>query len=182
MTAFSNPASDSKAAGAAYTAALLELLGDREPLAIWRELPDAIDRLTEGMTPEEAATPEREGKWCVAQVVGHLVDSEVVYAYRIRRIVAEDSPVILGYDQDRWASRLGYRDEPLAALREELRILRRRNLRFIERLDDNELDRYGVHNERGNESVRHLVRLLAAHDLVHRNQIQRIRKAIGQPA
>jgi uncharacterized damage-inducible protein DinB len=182
MSVFTNPSSDSKAAGAAYTAALLDLLGDQDPMKIWRETPDAVDSLTEGLSPREAATPEREGKWCIAQVVSHLVDSEIVYAYRMRRIVAEETPVIAGYDQDRWASRLGYADESLDDLRTELRTLRRRNLRFVERLDEEELDRYGRHDERGNESIRHLVRMLAAHDLLHRNQLQRIRDAISRPA
>jgi uncharacterized damage-inducible protein DinB len=179
MSLFTNPASDSKAAGAAYTAALIEALGSRDPLVVWRELAPAVDALTADVSDTDARRPEREGKWSIVQVVSHLVDSETVYGYRMRRIVAEDTPPILGYDQDAWANRLGYEREPLDDLRRELAVARARNLRFVERLTPAELQRYGVHNERGNESVAHIVKLLAAHDLVHRAQLARIRRAIG---
>jgi uncharacterized damage-inducible protein DinB len=179
VSVFTNPASDSKAAGAAYASALIQLLGDREPLAVWRELADAVDTLTHDVSPTDARRPEREGKWSIVQVVSHLVDSETVYGYRVRKIVAEPTPQILGYDQDAWGSRLGYEQESLDDLRRELRVLRGRNLRFIERLSAEEKERFGEHNERGPESVNHLVRLLAGHDLVHRAQLARIRRAIG---
>lgn len=179
---FANPAGDAKAAAAGYTAALLDLLGARDPVAVWRELPDEIDRLTSDLTDDEARRPERDGKWCVQQVVSHLVDTETVYGYRVRRIVAEDTPPILGYDQDRWAQRLHYTEESLGQLRTELRVLRTRNLRFIERLSAAERERVGMHDERGPESVWHIVKLLAGHDFVHRNQLARIRRAIGRPA
>ncbi|MGQ0649992.1 MAG: DinB family protein [Gemmatimonadaceae bacterium] len=182
MTRFSNPAGTAQDAGAAYTAALLELLDERDPLGVWAELPDAVDRLTQEVSAADAVRPEAPGKWSIAQVVSHLVDSEVVHSYRVRLIVAEDSPPILGYDQDRWARNLHYQAESLPDLRAELRVLRMRNLRLVRRLSPVERDRAGLHNERGPESVWHIVRLLAAHDLVHRNQLVRIRRALGLEA
>jgi uncharacterized damage-inducible protein DinB len=176
---FTNSAAGAKAAGAEYTAALLDQLGERDPLAVWAELADAVDRLTANVSPADAVRPEADGKWSIVQVVSHLVDSEIVYAYRIRKIVAEDSPQILGYDQDRWAARLHYHQEALPDLCAELRVLRARNLRFIRRLSSEEQARTGLHNERGPESVWHIVKLLAAHDMVHRNQIARIKRALG---
>ena len=62
---------------------------------------------------------------------------------------------------------------------EQLRVLRSVNVRMLRSLDDARLDRVGHHTERGPESVRHILRLVAAHDLVHRRQIQRIKQAIG---
>jgi hypothetical protein len=58
-------------------------------------------------------------------------------------------------------------------------VLRGRNLRFVSRLSPAERERVGLHSERGPESVWHLVTLLAAHDLLHRRQIRRIRHALG---
>ena len=179
MSEFSNPASSSKSAGAAYTHALLERLGQRDPLPVWRELADAVDSLTRDVSATDARRPEAPGKWSMVQVVAHLVDSEIVYAYRVRLIVAEDRPEILGYDQDAFATQLGYLDEPLSDLRTELRVLRRRNLRFVERLTAQQLTRVGMHNERGPESVSHVINMLAAHDLVHRAQLERIRRTLG---
>jgi uncharacterized damage-inducible protein DinB len=181
-SALSNPAGTTGTAAASYVAALLDVLGDRAPLEVWAEHADAIDALTRDVSPADAVRPEREGKWSIAQLVSHLVDTEIVYGYRVRMIVAQDSPDIQGYDQDAWARRLRYEDEDLAVLRTELRVLRERNLRLVKRLTADELERCGQHAERGLESVAHIVRLLAAHDLVHRRQLSRIRKAIGLPA
>lgn len=176
---FTNSAAGAIAAGPAYTAALLDQLGDRDPLIVWAELPDAVERLVASVSPTDAVKPEADGKWSIVQVLSHLVDSEFVYGYRLRKIVAEDSPQILGYDQDRWAARLHYHEDTLADLCIELRVARGRNLRFVSRLTAEERSRAGMHNERGPESVWHIVKLLAAHDLVHRNQIARIKRTLG---
>jgi uncharacterized damage-inducible protein DinB len=176
---FSNPASSAGDAAQAYVRALLGLLGDRDPLEVWREQPAAVEALTRDLSDAQARVPEREGKWSIIQVVGHLADSEVVYAYRARLTVAHDKPEIHGYDQDLWATRLHYGEESLADSVADLRAMRMRNLRFVQRLSDAELDRVGMHNERGPESVRTLVKLMAGHDLLHLAQIRRIRAAHG---
>ncbi|MFN8581576.1 MAG: DinB family protein [Gemmatimonadaceae bacterium] len=180
MSVFSNAAGSATGNAEAYTRALMDLLGDRDPLAVFAELPDAVAELTAGLDDDSARVPEREGKWSVLQVVQHLIDSETVYGFRTRLIVASPGCTILGYDQDRWASDLHYQQESLAQAIPELRALRGRNLRFVQRLSDAELDRVGMHNERGPESVRHLIRMLAGHDLLHRAQLARIRTAIGR--
>lgn len=180
--AFSVPAGTTGAAATRYVAALLEVLGDRSPLEVWAEHADAIDRLTHDVSAADAVRPEREGKWSIAQLVSHLVDTELVYGYRLRMILAQDAPAIQGYDQDAWAERLYYQQEDLATLRMELRVARNRNLRLARRLSTGELDRVGHHAERGPERVSHIIRLVAAHDLVHRRQLVRIRQAIGLTA
>ncbi|MEP7343862.1 MAG: DinB family protein [Gemmatimonadaceae bacterium] len=179
VSAFTNSAADAKANADVYKNSLLELLGDRDALTVFAELPNAIDELTKGLSEHDATRPERPGKWSVIQVVQHLVDSEVVYAYRARLIVAEREPAIVGYDQDRWSTMLHYSAESLADSLNDLRVMRGRNLRLLRRLNDEELDRFGMHNERGPESVREMVRLLAGHDLLHRAQIARVRRTLG---
>lgn len=179
-TPFTNRAGSTLEEGARYSASLLELLGDRDPMAVWAESPDAVAALVAKVSEADAVRPEKPGKWSIAHVVSHLVDSEIVYGYRVRLIVAEDSPPIVGYDQDLWATRLHYtNDAPLETLVTELRAFRGRNLRFIRGLSATERARVGLHNERGPESVDLLVRLLAAHDLLHRNQLARIKQALG---
>ena len=111
------------------------------------------------------------------EVIHHMADSELVWAYRLRMVVAEKQPQITGYDQDRWASQLKYHKANLEDVLELLGILRKTNLRLINSLSDEELQRAGVHSERGEETIRHMIRLYAGHDLVHLNQIARIRKS-----
>lgn len=178
VTVFTNSSRSAKGAGAAYTAAVLELLGDADPLAVMDELPDTLDALISAVPEETLRTPEEPGKWSVVQVLWHLADSEVIYRYRLRRAVAEEGEIV-GYDQDAWADRLRYDDaDPDEALT-IIRALRPATMRWLRGLSPKEQARAGVHNERGPESVEHMVRLLAGHDLVHRNQIRRILDRVG---
>lgn len=181
MSIFSNPAGGARAAAGKYIAALLELLGDRDPLAVQAELVGAVAELTTGLSAAELARAEAPGKWSILQVVEHLADQELVNGFRLRSIVAEDEPALRGYDQDRWAARLRYGSVGLEPVLDELRVLRERNLRLYRSLSEAELDRVGMHEERGPESARRLRALTAAHDLLHRRQIARIRAAGGRP-
>jgi DinB superfamily len=171
---FSNPAGTAASAAGSYVRALLDLLGPRDPLEVLAEVLPWLDSRLKGLPQEKLYRPEAPGKWSVVQVVQHLADSDLVAGYRIRMIVAEDRPPIPGYDQDRWAAEFEYDRIPLQAALEQLRTLRTVNLRLWSRLSPAQLERVGIHSERGPESAAHLLRLMGAHDLVHRRQIDRI--------
>jgi hypothetical protein len=174
MSIFTNPASSSKEEASAYTAALLDLLGSQDPVAVLSNTAAEISKLIDGVADTRLAQPEAAGKWSVRHVLAHLADSEVVAAWRFRMILAHDRPPIQGYDQDAWASNLWYGDAPTRLSLETFATLRKWNLRLIEHALPEQLQRVGVHAERGEESVAHLLKLYAAHDLLHRRQIQRI--------
>jgi hypothetical protein len=93
----------------------------------------------------------------------------------MRLILAQDRPTITGFDQDLWAERLGYANADPNESLETFAVLRRDNLRLIEHASPEDLQRVGVHAERGEESAGYLVRLYAGHDLMHLNQIDRIK-------
>lgn len=179
MSVFTNPAGGATEHARAYVAAILELLGDKDPLAVLRETPNALARFVE-TTPSELTTgAEAPGKWSMAQVLAHLADSDLVWGWRLRLILSQHRPTLTGYDQDAWADRLGYVDiDPKDSLM-TFTILRRGNLRQIDRATAEDLDRVGVHIERGEESLRHQLKLYAGHDLLHLNQLERIRKAVS---
>jgi hypothetical protein len=181
MSQFSNPAGRTPEESVGYVKALLDLLGDRNPLTVQGELVGRLTALTAGLADEETRRPEAPGKWSILQVLEHLTDQETVAAYRLRSVIAEDEPALRGYDQDRWTARLRYGNAPAGQVLAELTTLRARNLRLYGALDDREFERVGLHSERGRESARRLCELTAAHDLVHRRQIARIRTAIGKP-
>ena len=92
--------------------------------------------------------------------------------------IAEDRPPLTGYDQDAWASRLGYADSDPRDSVVLFRELRKSNLRLIERATPDDLQRVGIHVERGEESLAHHLRLYAGHDILHLNQLKRIRQAV----
>lgn len=179
VSVYSNPASGAAEDAAAYIKAVLELLGDREPLEVLATTVSWCRGFVDALAPEQLAVPETEGKWSVAGVLQHLADSELVWGYRLRKVLAEDRPELTGFDQDLWAERLGYDDaDPEEAL-SMFAALRSANLGLLSGASPTDLDRVGRHDERGEESVRHMMRLYAGHDLVHRRQIERIIGRIG---
>jgi hypothetical protein len=179
MSVFTNPATGAAEHAAAYTRAILELLGDREPTAVLRQMPLALPRAVEGLSPRQLREPERPGKWSIGQILQHLADSEVVGAWRMRLILAQDRPPLTGYDQDLWAERLHYDQTDPADALEVFAVVRRANLRLVEGASPTELKRVGMHVERGEESLEHLIRLYAGHDLLHLRQIERVRHAVA---
>lgn len=93
-------------------------------------------------------------------------------------MLAQDRPTLTGYDQDAWAARLRYdQSNPEDALA-DFNVLRGGNLRLLARTTEADRKRVGLHTERGEESIEHMMRLYAGHDLLHLRQIARIREAI----
>lgn len=172
----------SRGVDAAYREALIARLGGRDPVeelaALFERLPAAL----EGLSEEELRRPETEGKWSILEVVCHLADTELAQGWRMRRILTEDNPTLEPMDQDAWASRLRYDARDLEETLDQLRALRLANLRLVERLDDAELERTAYHPERGSESLRTVIELVAGHDGVHLDQIRRIREAVSAAA
>lgn len=171
---FSNPAGNAVAAASGYVRALLDVLGNRDPLEVLDELVPWLARRTQGVPESTLRKAEAPGKWSVIEVVQHLADSELVWAFRMRMILTQDRPAIQGFDQDLWAQEFRYTDAQLDVALAQLRGLRIPNLRLAGTLSPQQLERVGLHSERGPESVGHFLRLMAAHDLVHRRQVDRI--------
>jgi hypothetical protein len=179
VSVFSNTSNDAPELRAKYAAAVLGLIGDRDPVHVLRDTPGEAARMMATLTPEKLRTPEAPGKWSIAMVLRHLADSDVVWGWRMRLILAQDRPTITGYDQDLWAERLDYANADPSESLETFAILRRDNLRLIERATPADLHRVGVHAERGEESAGYMVRLYAGHDLLHLAQMERIKSAVS---
>jgi len=179
MSVFTNPASGAAGQAAAYVQAIVDLLGARDPMSVLSETPAAARLAIDGVPAARLNEREMPGKWSIAHVLRHLADSEIVWSWRMRLILAQHRPVITGYDQDQWADNLHYDEADPNASLETFEILRRENLRLLARASSRDLKRVGVHAERGEESVEHLRRLYAGHDLLHLQQIARIRRAVS---
>jgi hypothetical protein len=177
MSVFTNPASRSSDDASAYTAAVVGLLGERDPISVLRQTAAELAREVAGLSSDQLSAPEAPGKWSMRQVVQHLADSELVWGYRLRMVLAHDRPQITGYDQDLWADRLGYQSADVAQALNDFTLLRQGNLRLLSRASADDLKRVGVHAERGEESVAHMIRLYAGHDLLHLRQLARIRQS-----
>jgi hypothetical protein len=179
MSVFTNPASATPEETARYVSALLGLIADNDPVQVLRQTPEAVARLVDAVPATILTTPEAAGKWSMREVIAHLADSELVGGFRLRMVLAHDRPQIIGYDQDRWSERLRYHEVDVRDALEQFTVLRRRNLRLWQDLGPQDLARVGVHSERGEESLEHIRRLYAAHDLLHLRQLERIRQALS---
>jgi hypothetical protein len=175
MSVFSNRASSTPEEISAYVSALIGLLGEKDPIAVLQETPPVLERFLASVPPEIVVRPEAPGKWAIRDVVQHLADAELVGGFRLRMVLAHDRPPLSGYDQDLWANRLGYAKADVREALEQFQAIRRANLRIWRRLSPADLARVGVHSERGEESLEHLRRMYAGHDLLHRRQLERIR-------
>lgn len=174
-----NPASSAKANAEVYVNLLMELLGDRDPFDVQSKQLDWIVSEVSGIDDATLRRPEKPGKWSIMQVIQHLADSELVYGYRLRMVLSHPAPDIQGYDQDLWANELKYNEANLAEALDQLRVLRTANLRLARSLSPAQLERIGNHSERGPESALKMIRMIAGHDILHRNQIKRIKRAHG---
>src|SRR5262245_10090276 len=108
MSSLSNPAGQAKANAAAYVKQLMDLLGDRDPLAVQEQQLAALEKEIAGLGDAALRRPEKPGKWSIMQVLQHLADSELVYRYRMRLVLAQPGVEIFGVDQDLWAHGLNY--------------------------------------------------------------------------
>ena len=179
MSVFTNPSDGAGDAATAYVRATLGLLGDRAPVSVLRSTPAELAAIVEAHSVEALTTPERAGKWSATQVMQHLADSDLVWAYRMRMVLAHDQPILSGYDQDAWAERLNYAAVvPTDALR-QFAFLRELNLGLIGGLSNANLQRTSLHSERGEERLDHMIDLYAGHDLVHLRQLNRILAAVS---
>lgn len=155
-----------------YRATLLAALGDTDPAVAQRETSAAIRRLLAEAGDLLRIRPE-PGEWSVLECVGHIVDSELVSGTRERWIVAEDEPVIVGYDQALWVDRLDHNADDPELLVATFDALRAANLDLWARRPVVDRGRVGVHDERGPESYEMTFRLAAGHDRVHLEQARR---------
>lgn len=139
---------------------------------VLRETPDSIRRFLDNLPAEMGVRPEAPGTWSIRDVVQHRADAELVDGFRLRMILARDRPALAGYDQDLWASRLGYNVVQLEEAFEQFAVLLRSNMRIWERLTPSDLARAGIHAERGEESLGLMLRLCAGHDRLHLRQLE----------
>lgn len=111
------------------------------------------------------------GKWSVEDVLGHITDSERVFAYRALRIARGDQTPMAGFEQDDWVNHGPFADCTLASLVAEFQSVRAATLGLFRNLRDDDWIRRGVANK--NEvSVRALAYIIAGHELHHRKILQ----------
>lgn len=162
----------------AYRRELLSWLGEDDPAVVQQGTAERVREIVQAAGDRLRVRPEPR-EWSVIECVGHLVDSELVASARMRWILAEDEPDIVGYDQDRWVDGLRHRDDDPQELIALFEALRHANLRLWSATPRADRERFGRHRERGPESYGLMVQLAAGHDRFHIAQAERALVAVA---
>lgn len=102
-----------------------------------------------GLTPEQLNAHPVPGTWSIQQIVMHLMDSDLIWTDRAKRMIAEDNPLLIGYDESRFAANLHYDQQDVADAITIFELNRRQFARVLRNLPAKAFERTGVHNERG---------------------------------
>ncbi|MQA84452.1 MAG: hypothetical protein GEV03_07480 [Streptosporangiales bacterium] len=174
------PIPDATREPAAYVTALLATVGDRDPVEVYARTAEQARRLCTPLDDTGWFTPLGEGEWNAYQVVGHLFDVDVVYGFRIRLALTEDTPSYPGYNEKAFS--LLARPAP-AVLLDSFAALRAANLALFRSLAAEDWERRAIHGEQGSEDVRRMVSKVGGHDLAHLNQLERtVEAAVARTA
>lgn len=149
-----------------------DFLDDRPLEAILAATPETIRSMLARIGEPNASTRPAPGKWSAAEIVCHLADCELVFGFRLRQTLAEDSPAIQPFDQDAWARQ--YTGIPASTAHEVFSALRGWNLRLIQSALPGAAGRAATHPERGVLTFKTQVEILAGHDLNHLAQLGKI--------
>jgi hypothetical protein len=117
------------------------------------------------------------GRWTIRQIACHMADSEMVARDRICRVIAEDNPTLIGYDQDAWATRLDYHKRKISHALESFRRYRGENYELLKEQPPEAFARRGNHSEHGPLTLLDLLRTYAGHAEGHARQIREVRAA-----
>ena len=141
--------------------------------------PDAVAASLEGFPARGLTAHPIPGKWSACEIVHHLADSESMSGIRLRRLLAEERPVIQGYDQEEWARRLRYNERPIAPALAAFRAARETTAQLLDAMGEDDWARHGWHSESGAYSAERWLEIYAAHAHGHAGQIRRLREAMG---
>ena len=155
-----------------YTERLFNNVGSSDPLEIMAGTPSRVQAVLSKLEGKGSARESSSGKWAASQIVAHFAEGEIVLAYRLRRILAGSGQTIEGYDQDEWVKNSGYLQADLQLAYSLFEIVRKSNVALIRSLTPEQMAFYGLHSERGKESISHLTRLYAGHDINHLKQLE----------
>ncbi len=159
-----------------YTQRILANAQGQDPLKLQSATPKKLARLVKGVSTAKLRKRPAPDKWSVAEILAHLADVEIVVGWRMRSILGAPGTPIQAFDQDAWVIAGHYAKRDPRKSIEQHRVVREANLALLKSLSPDQWKHYGQHAERGQESIEHIARMVAGHDVNHIQQIERILK------
>src|SRR3954447_19160163 len=154
-----------------YIQRILGYVQGQDAIKVQRATAGRLKKAISGLTPSQLKWRSDPAKWSIAEIVAHLADAEVVASWRMRSVIGENGITIQPFDQDAWASVFNYRERDARRSLELFRVLRENNLAMLQEIPRATWENYGMHQERGKESIAHLARMFAGHDTNHMLQV-----------
>jgi hypothetical protein len=148
----------------------------KDPIRVQRETPKKLAALARKLNKKQLTPKPAPDKWSISEILAHLADAELVASWRLRHIIGNNGAPIQAFDQNVWAETFDYAHRDPKESLEVFQVLRANNLAMLKALPKELWENYGMHQERGKESVAHIVRMYAGHDLNHLAQVERIAK------
>ena len=159
-----------------YTQRILGNINGKDPLKSQAATPKTLAKLIKGASPAKLRKRPAPDKWSVGEILAHLADAEMIVGWRLRAILAGPGCPIQAYDQDALAAARNYaKHDPRKSL-QQFTAIREANLGLYKRLSPEQWKYYGMHAERGEETLDRLLHMMAGHDINHTQQIERILK------
>lgn len=157
-----------------YTQRILENVKGLNALKAGAGTAKKLERLIKSVPVSRLRKRPAPEKWSVAEILAHLADSEMARGWRMRQILGAPGTPIQAFDQNSWAVAGHYEKRDPRKSVEVFRVLREANLALLKSLTKEQWKHHGIHAERGEESIEHIVRMFAGHDINHTKQIERI--------
>ena len=159
-----------------YTQRILANAQGQDPFKLQSATTKKLHRLIKGVPAAKLRKRPAPDKWSVAEILAHLADVEIVIGWRMRSILGAPGTPVQAYDQNAWVTSGHYdKRDPRKSI-ELHRVVREANLALLKSLSPDQWKHYGQHAERGEESIEHIVRMVAGHDVNHIRQIENILK------
>jgi hypothetical protein len=150
-----------------YSQRILGYVEGKQPLAVQAATAKKLSRSIKGVSAAKLRKRPAPGEWSVSEIVAHLADGEIVGGFRLRLILGSPGAPIPAYDQDKWVTSGHYDKRDPRKSVEQFRVLREGNLALLKSLKPERWKHYGMHSERGQESVEQMVHMFAGHDIDH---------------
>ena len=157
-----------------YTKRMLGNVEGVNPLKVEAGTAKKLERLLKGVPASKLRKRPAPEKWSVAEILAHLADSEIVRGWRMRQILGAPGTAIQAFDQNVWAISGHYEKRDPRKSLELFRVVREANLALLKSLRPEQWKHHGVHAERGEESIEHIVQMNAGHDINHTKQVEHI--------
>jgi hypothetical protein len=157
-----------------YTQRIVGNMEGKQPLEVQAATAKKIERLIKGVSTAKLRKRPAPDKWSVNEILAHLAEAEIAGSFRMRLILGSPGTPVAAFDQDAWVLSGHYEKRDPRKSLEQFRALRQANLELLKSLTPEQWKHHGLHAERGRETIEHIVRMFAGHDLNHLRQIEEI--------